>query len=200
MNFCTACGEKLGEGINFCGSCGNQVRRTNAAPSDANSDGASPQNLKSIEGRARYLLDLASDSETNTALIDEMLEAHGDCFTSDLCEVCEYIDEELFDDLLVRLAGNPALTALQQNVVFRYGIEWQGAIVGVIGGFLGNPAIADDIKTDCLSAEEFVAYHVGDDLADVMQNYLTSMRQNTRFTAEEIQKFEKICGQLEQSE
>lgn len=34
-------------------------------------------------------------------------------------------------------------------------------------------------------------------MVDVMQNYLNLVRMNARFTAEEIQKFENICAELE---
>ena len=197
MNFCTSCGTKLTEVSNFCANCGHRLGSTEEGERQRQPAIGDSMSTLSTGDRAQLILEAAGDPNLASSQIDELLRDHAPCFRAQLCAVCEYLDENMMDGLLDTLAGNPALTPSQQSQVWSYGNDWQGALVGVIQGFLSNPAISDEIKASTLAAQDFIAYHVGEDLEEWMHTYLEQMRRNPRFTKGEIAQFEATCAELD---
>lgn len=186
MNFCTACGTQLLVDAQFCSSCGQAVVVHPTAPVPS-----PPSAEETIEDRAESLLTIAKSADSSEEQIDDILEDHAECFEDELCEVCEYLEEELFEDLLGALSQNAALTADQQVRVLLAALEWQGRITSVIRGLAANPSVCGDAKEDVLSAAEFVAPHVDDDLPEYLSDIRTLMSANPAFTEDDLQEFDQ---------
>lgn len=195
MNFCTACGSSVEAVSQFCGNCGNKLIASGEVSSNEKSSPVA-NFTQSVEERAQRLIATVVNPQTTSELIDEILAEHEECFNAELCEICEFIEEEIYVDLLKAMATNPSLSPVQQSRIFSLGLESQGSIVGIISGFLKNPQISDEIKKNCLLAPDFISYHVDDDLADVLQGYLALMQANSSFSPEEIISFRAQCDAL----
>jgi hypothetical protein len=101
--------------------------------------------MPNIEERAEALLQEA-ESTSSTERITEILDQHWACFDMDMCEICEYLEEEHYLDLLFELASNENITVEQQSRVVDAAFKWQGKIMGVMISLASNPAISDEYK------------------------------------------------------
>ena len=135
---------------------------------------------------AEQLLVELSDRTINTQTVENFLESHSRCFEGDMCEVCEFIDNEGLDDPLGILAENPSLAADQQSRVMNESFKWQGRQYAVAIGFVLNPNICDDlVKFIVDSPSWFWLEGTHRLLPDVFQ----AMKQNPKFGSHDIARF-----------
>ena len=135
---------------------------------------------------ADQLIAKAKDANTTTEYLDELIEAHASCQSGKTCELCEYIDEELFTTVYIALSENTSLSPDRQMKVFNIGSDWQGCVVSLILNFARNPSICDELKDVVLSARDFVGVHVDDDIDDYMATLRDAAEENPRFSKHEI--------------
>jgi hypothetical protein len=178
--FCEECGGQFtSESSKFCGSCG--ARRRDALVGEQN-----------LETRVIQLTQQLQDENLDSSTIDSILDAHAACFEADLCDVCDYFDESGEDThVLYDLANKKSLTPDQQQVVLAAAFSWQGRSEGVCMQLASSRGISDECKELLLGDLMWTNY--GDDFEETVQDFLDVIRDNPRFTADEIATFVKFA-------
>jgi hypothetical protein len=146
----------------------------------------------SIESEAEALFTSASSPKTSSAQLQEILDAHQPCFEGELCVLCEHCEEEL-GDLLGEIAGNVNLTAEQQDQVFSFAQDWQGAVFHVAGRLAENARVSDSIKQTLLDVDFIVSWG---ESREFVPELFDTMKQNERFTREDLESFKSSALEM----
>jgi hypothetical protein len=143
----------------------------------------------SITDRAEKLLESAQNG--GPEVIDDILEAHGDCCSEDstMCELCEVIEDEL-GDLVSALAKNVHATDSQQEKIWDLAWSWQGREIGVLLSFSQNPSISKSTKETLMDVSLLVSW---DDAEDWFPGLFDGLRSNPSVSPAELAKFYEEC-------
>jgi hypothetical protein len=129
------------------------------------------------------------DQETIFAILDQ----HGDCFSAELCPICEYLEDESLGDILIQLARNPSINKDTQLRLLDEAYKWQGAEIGVKLSLARNPAIDSQVRSILLLSEIWYGYGYGHEL---ISDLIEAAAGNPNFPDDEIDKFEDECAEF----
>ena len=140
----------------------------------------------SVEVKAERLIANARDINSSVDQLKAILDDHADCFEGDLCELCEYFEDESGEDLLMELAGNQNLSEDLQARVIALALDWQGAIHGVASSLARNAKVSKATKDFLLDVDFLISLG---DAPETIPSLFEIMKSNPRFEKEELAKF-----------
>lgn len=149
--------------------------------------------MASLEEETNQLLTEVSSPTISKPRIIEILDEHSNCFEADLCDICEYIDEEVLTGLLETLAANPVIDDVLQNRIYEESVKWQGQEISVLIEYAGNPSVSDNFKAHLLSPELWFGYDEGRELVGL---FIERASKNSRFSKSEIEEFLNTCNDV----
>lgn len=141
-----------------------------------------------LEQNAVELLNLLRDKTVSRDSVNQYLEQHQDCFEGSLCEICEFIDENLDEDPLGILATNPVLSPSQQNRLMEEASKWQGREYALAVGFAMNPNVSDENIQMLVGSPDWFWQ---DGSHELLPDLVQIMEANERFRLEDVAEFRK---------
>jgi hypothetical protein len=137
------------------------------------------------------ILKLANQNLTEDSIF-KILDQHEECFSADLCSICEYLDEESLGNVLIHVARNISITKEVQKRVLSESFKWQGAEIGVMLSLARNPALDSEVRPSLLHAEIWYGFGYGHEL---ISDLIEAAAGNPNFPEDEIDEFEDECAE-----
>lgn len=141
-----------------------------------------------MKKEAKQLIKICRDAHTSTTLLDEIVEEHLDCVEDELCETCEYLEDEVGEKVITLVAANPHLSKESQEKLLEASFEWQGLTTDYLLVIVTNPNISDSLKKSVVNYS-FVNADTGEDGQAVATEVLAKLRANPRFNDKDIKEF-----------
>lgn len=146
------------------------------------------------------LIKIAESPNTSQKMFAAIIEEHSTCFGGQLCDVCDYFendymarngDQHAWQELMPMLARNTALPANQQKEVFELSSTDHKNRVFHLHSFLENDNLADYVKEKFLVGDVSIPAEDHEwwfEIAKMM------VEHNPRFSREERKKFVEVLG------
>lgn len=146
--------------------------------------------MYSLKAKAENLIEfLAAPVKDEKAFIKEM-DQHLKCFEADLCEVCEFLDENELGNILRHIGKNPTITEAIQRRLLDESYKWEGMVINAKLWLAANPALSPAMVEPLLHPEIWYGYGYGHELID---DFVDAATNNPSFPQAEFDSFIEEC-------
>ena len=146
--------------------------------------------MPSIESQAKTLIAfLAAPVEDENSFVKEM-DKHQVCFEADLCEICEFLDENEMGNILRHIGKNPTITEAIQRRLLDESYKWEGMVINAKLWLAANPSLSSAMVEPLLHPEIWYGYGYGHELID---DFVDAATSNPNFPQAEFDSFIEEC-------
>jgi hypothetical protein len=146
--------------------------------------------MSSTESKAESLIEYLSASVSDEKTFLKEMDRHQSCFEADLCEVCEFLDENEMGNILRYIGKNPTITEAIQRRLLDESYKWDGMVINAKLWLAANPALAKSVVESLLHPEIWYGYGYGHEIID---DFYDAAMSNPNFPQAEFDAFIEEC-------